>query len=700
MVYYCGIDIGGTFTDCVILDAEGAVTQSKVSTTPDDLTRGFMHAIEVGAARLGLSLESLLAQTRVLLHGTTVGTNLLVQMNGARAGLITTRGHRDALLIMRSAGRSMGLPIEQLLHVSRQRKPDPIIPPERIKEVTERTDWAGDIIAPLSESDLQTAVHELIAQRVDAIAISFLWGFVNPKHERRAREVVQALAPQLFVTCAHELVCKPGEYERTAAAAVNAYIGPRSSSYFRRLVDVTRAHGYGHPLLIMQASGGVVTAEEAAGAPLFTIGSGPVAGLAGCVSLARAAGHRNVIATDMGGTSFDVGLLEEGVPLTDKLTVVNQYSFYMPRLRVEPIGAGGGSILWIDATSETLRVGPHSAQAVPGPACYGRGGDKPTVSDANVVLGFFARDAKLSDGLALDHAAAERALATVAAPLGMKPVEAAAGAKRIIDHHMAGLMRQLTIERGLDPRDFIVYAFGGAAGLHASGYTRALGAATFVVPRGNLASGFSALGVVDSDLLHIHEHAELLRAPFDAAKVSAVYAALETKARTQLEAEGIAFADQQLERSADMKFALQIHEVEVPVPNGMIDPVTMAKQVPAFIARYEQIYGQGSAFPGAGTEIGVLRLRARGRSSIPGVTKVVTGDTPKPKDSRGIYWAELGRTQAAAVYDGSLLGAGAVIAGPAVVEYPATLVALHPSDSGRVDDYGNLIVTVGKESRV
>lgn len=698
MAFFCGVDIGGTFTDCVLLDEEGRVTQSKVSSTPEDPTEGFLASIAEAAAQIGMAVDEVLGETRLLLHGTTTGTNTMVQMKGARAGLLTTRGHRDALLMMRSAGRSMGLPIEKLLHVSRQRKPDPIIPAERIFEVSERVDWEGDVIAPLNEVEVRAAAASCLAQGVEAIAISFLWGFVNPAHEVRAREIVESVAPGVFVTCAHELIGKPGEYERTAATAVNAYIGPSSSGYFRRLDETIRERGYRHPLLIMQASGGVATAGEAATTPLFTIGSGPVAGLVGCASLARRAGDTRVIATDMGGTSFDVGIIDAGEPLTDSHSVVNQYNFYMPRLRVESIGAGGGSLLWIDENSQTLRVGPESAQAVPGPACYGRGGTRPTTTDANVVLGFYAPSATLSDGLILDRDAAQRALETVSAPLGMTPVEAAAGATRIIDHQMAGLMRQLTLEQGLDPRDFAVYAFGGAAGLHASGYTRALGAARYVVPRGNLASGFSALGVVDSDVLHIYEHAELLRAPFDAARMNQILEGLEERGRKQLAAEGISPDATRLERSAGMKFSLQIHEVETPVAGGVLDERAARAQVDTFVARYEEIYGAGSAFPGAGCEIGVLRVRARGRSPVPELSGVAAGSGVRATGTREIYWSEHRETRPSAVYDGVSLGAGDRVAGPAVIEFPSTLVALRPGDRGEMDEHGNLVVTVDGEA--
>ena len=255
MKYYCGVDIGGTFTDCVVLDQDGQTTLAKVSSTPPGFYQGFLDVLKAAAGKLGLTLEAFLAQTELLLHGTTVGTNVLVQMRGARAGLITTAGHGDALIMMRSAGRSAGLTIDELLHVSRHRKPEPIIPRGRIKEVSERVDWAGDVVLGLNEEQARRAITELIDDGVEVIAISFLWGFVNPAHELRVKQLVHELAPEMMVTCAHELIGKPGEYERTAATAINAFIGPATSSYIEQVDRLTHDRGYAHPLLIMQAAG-------------------------------------------------------------------------------------------------------------------------------------------------------------------------------------------------------------------------------------------------------------------------------------------------------------------------------------------------------------------------------------------------------------------------------------------------------------
>jgi len=693
MSYYCGVDIGGTFTDCVLVDDGGTITLAKVSSTPQDFSQGFLDAIAEAATQRGLDPSEVFPQIELLLHGTTVGTNVLVQMRGAKTGLITTRGHRDALIMMRSYGRSAGLPIEKLLHVSRHRKPDPIVPPELIKEVSERVDWAGDVFLPLNEEEARQAVTELVAEGVEGIAISFLWGFVNSDHERRVKEIVKELAPDLFVSCAHELIAKPGEYERTAAAAINCYIGPSTSRYVQRLDGATRERGYRQPLLIMQAAGGVVPAAEVAEAPLFTIGSGPVGGVIGAKFLADVLGHENVIACDMGGTSFDVGLLHGGQPIASSETVINQYTFYMPRLLIESIGSGGGSIVWVDEQSQTLRVGPESAGADPGPACYGRGGDRPTITDANVLLGRYNPDNFLGGRITLDRDAAERALRSVSEPLGMDPVEAAAGAVRIVEYQMADLMRQMTVEQGLDPRHFVVYAYGGAGAAHAAVFARELGCSEVVVPLGDLASTWSALGVMSSDVLHVYEHAELVSSPFAAARLNEIFSGLEDRAREQLRAEGFTDDSIELSRQADMKFSLQIHQVDVPVPSGVLTDADMQQQIETFIERYEAIYGKGSAFTGAGVQAGVFRVIGRGTIRTPALPRLEPTGRVDPVGVRDVYWESDGfrRTD---IYDGAALGPGAELIGPAVVEMSVTTIVVQPGQSARVDDYGSFVITV------
>jgi N-methylhydantoinase A len=595
---------------------------------------------------------------------------------------------------MRSVGRSAGLPIEKLLHVSRHQKPAPIIPRTLIQEVSERMDWQGKVFLPLNSDEAHAAIRNLLGQQVEAIAISFLWGFVNPAHELAVKRMVQEVAPSLFVTCAHELIAKPGEYERTAATAINCFIGPGSSGYIERVQERARQLGYRHPLLIMQASGGVATAREAAQKPVFTIGSGPVGGVIGSKFLADTLGHKNVIASDVGGTSFDVGIISDGQPLASSETIIHQYTFFMPQLDIQSIGSGGGSIIWINELSGTLKVGPHSAGADPGPACYNRGGAEPTVTDANLILGYLNPDNFLGGKFSLDKNSALRAMQKVADRLQMDVVEAASGAVQIVEFHMADLMRQMTVQRCLDPRDFIVYAYGGGGPAHAVSYSRELGCRTVIIPLGSVASTWSALGVQSADLLHVYEKAELLIAPFEPERLNAIFAELEARGRTQLREDGIADADMRFHRTADMKFRLQIHRVEVPVPGGRLTAGDTEHLMQAFTDKYEALYGKGSAFKDAGMEIGVLRVAAVGTVTRPSLTRQTQQAGEAFAGQRDVYWRELQCFTSTPIYHGAKLAVGVNLEGPAVIEMPETTIVLRLGSAGRLDEYGNFVIEI------
>ena len=694
MQYFCGVDTGGTFTDCVVMDEHGQITIAKSPSTPGDFALGFFNALEAAAEKLGLSLGQLMQQTRLLLHGTTVGTNAIVQRKGAKTGLITTRGHGDALIMMRSVGRSAGLPIEKLLHVSRHQKPTPIVPRPLIQEVSERLDWRGEVYLPLHTDEARAAIQTLLDQQVEAIAIAFLWGFINPSHELAVKHMVQEMSPATFVTCAHELIAKPGEYERTAATAINCFIGPGSSGYIERVQTRARELGYQYPLLIMQASGGVATAQEAAHKPLFTIGSGPVGGVIGSQFLAETLGHTNVIASDVGGTSFDVGIIHHGRPLTSSETIIHQYTFFMPQLDIQSIGSGGGSLIWIDELSGTMKVGPESAGADPGPACYNRGGTQPTITDANLILGYLNPNNFLGGKFSLDKDRALRAMQTVAARLGMDVVEAASGAGQIVEFHMADLMRQMTVQRGLDPRDFVVYAYGGGGPAHAVAYARELGCQTVVVPLGSVASTWSALGIQSADLLHVYEKAELLLAPFDHQRMNAILAELEQHGRAQLQADGIEPNNMRFQRFADMKFRLQIHRVEVPLPEGVLTAQDSQSLMHTFAEQYESLYGKGSAFHDAGTEIGVIRVVAVGALARPRLSHQVHQTGQAHSGERDVYWREEQCFVSTPIYHGVGLAVAQQVSGPAIIEMPETTIVLRPGSSGQLDAYGNFVISI------
>ena len=693
--YFCAIDTGGTFTDCVVMDGAGRITIAKSPSTPDDFARGFFDVLEVAAERIGVGLPTLLTETALLFHGTTVGTNAIIHLQGARTGLITTRGHADALLIMRAVGRSAGLPISQLLRISRHQKPRPIVPRALIREVSERVDWKGAAVLDLNTAEAATAIDQLLAEGVEAIAISFLWSFVNPAHELRVKQMVRERSPRTFVTCAHELISRMGEYERTAAVAINCFIGAKSAQYIGRLETRARELGYKFPLLIMQCSGGVTPAADAIERPLFTIDSGPAGGVMGAKFLADTLGHRNAIATDVGGTSFDVGLIHEGAPLTTSEATYNQYTFYSPRIEVLSIGSGGGSIIWIDELSGTLRVGPQSAGADPGPACYGRGGLLPTITDAAVLAGYLNPDNFLGGRLKLDARQAERALHPVAEALGLGLVQAASGALEIGEFQMAGLMRQMTLQRGLDPRDFVVYAYGGGGPMHCAAYARELGCQEIVVPLGTTASAWSALGILASDVLHVRERAVVMGDPYDAEAINRIFDELEAEGRAQLRKEGIGDEDILFRRHADMQFRMQIHRIEMPLPASGFD-ATAATDLPTdFAENYERLNGRGSSFKEAGTQIGALRSTAIGRIRRPSLSRHQPAAAAKVQPGyRDVYWRSHQRFERTPIYSSAALAGHPAIDGPAIVELPETTIVIPPECSGRLDEFGNFLISV------
>ena len=465
--YLCGLDIGGTFTDCVIVDDGGRVTSAKAPSTPGDFAEGLMNALEAAARKCGQPVPALLAETSLVSHGTTVGTNAIVQKRGARVGLITTRGHNDVIHIMRGSRGLDGREVRQVVHIPESRKPTPIVPKRLIRGVSERVDCFGNVVVALNEAQAEEAIRELLAQDVDAIAICFLWSFLEPAHERRVKAMVRDLAPDLFVTCSHELVPKWGEYERTTASCLNAYVGPVTTSYLADIEQRLATAGYRAPLQITQSAGGTIPVDVARRSPLLTLDSGPVAGVMGSKHSAGAMGYENVITTDMGGTSFDIGVIHGGEPAYAFRSKVHQYEYYLPKVDIQAIGSGGGSMVRIDEVTGTLRVGPESAGAEPGPVCYGRGGEVPTVTDADLVLGRLNPDNFAGGAMRLDVEAARRAIGRVADRLDMDVDACASGITQIVEFQMADLIHKATIQKGFDPRDFVLFAFGGAGPAHA-----------------------------------------------------------------------------------------------------------------------------------------------------------------------------------------------------------------------------------------
>ena len=697
MSYLVGIDIGGTFTDCAIVDRAGKLLTTKVPSTPPDFARGMMDALGAGAQALGISLDDFCRDIAFLSHGTTVGTNTIIQKRGAKVGLITTKGHEDAIHIMRGSRGYGGRDIRKVVHFPETSKPTPIVPKKLIRGVSERVDCFGEVVVELNEGEAEAAIKELLAQGVQAIAICFLWSFRNPVHENRVKALVQKLAPQVFVTTSIDIAPKWGEYERVTATALNAYLGPVMGGYLERLDTSLKNLGYEHGLQITQCGGGTVPVARAGEAPLLTLDSGPVSGVTASMFLGNAMGEKNVITTDMGGTSFDVSIIYEGKPAYSFISNTDQYEYFLPKVDLQAIGAGGGSLIRVQPDTRTMTVGPDSAGAFPGPVCYSRGGKVPTVTDAQLVLGYLDAENFAGGRMTLDKAAATQAIENLGKQIGMSAIECAAGACRIVELHMADIIRKVTVEKGFDPRDFVLFAFGGAGPAHAAVFARELGVKKVIVPQRKAASTWCAFGAAAADVLHIFEHTEIMPTPVPAKRINDQLDALETRAKQLMKGEGIDAKRQRFEFSLDVRHKGQINEVEITLPWTRLAADYEAQLRKLFVHRYEQLYGRGSALAGAQLEIVVCRLRAKALTPQPKLVRVKKTTTRVPKEAmrkkRDIYWPDLGKRRATPVYNGELLANGNRIAGPAIVETADTTVVVQPGSRLRVDELGNFELT-------
>jgi N-methylhydantoinase A len=694
MSYLVGIDIGGTFTDCAIVDRAGRLLTTKVPSTPEDFSRGMMDALDAGAKALGLELGRFCGDIAFLSHGTTVGTNTIIQKKGARVGLITTRGHEDAIHIMRGSRGYGGRDIRKVVHFPETSKPVPIVPKRLIRGVSERVDCFGEIVAALNESEAEEAIRSLLAEGVQAIAICFLWSFRNPQHELRVKRLVQRMAPDVFVTCSVDIAPKWGEYERVTATALNAYLGPVMAGYLQKLDTSLQELGYSHGLQIAQCGGGTVPVARAGEAPLLTLDSGPVSGVTASLFLGAAMGERNIITTDMGGTSFDVSIIYDGKPAYSFISNTDQYEYFLPKVDLQAIGAGGGSLARAHPETRTMTVGPDSAGAFPGPVCYSRGGMVPTVTDAQLVLGYLDPDNFAGGTMKLDRDAAFAAIGKLGSQIGMSAVECAAGICRIVELQMADVIRKVTVEKGFDPREFVLFAFGGAGPAHAGVFARELGVRKVVIPQRKAASTWCAFGAAAADVLHIFEHTEIMATPVAAKRVNDNLDALEKKAAALMKGEGIAGSRQRFEFSLDVRHKGQINEVEILLPFGRLPSDYEPRLRGLFTERYEKLYGRGSALAGAQLEIVVCRLRARALTPRPKLVKARSATSRIPpgavRKPRAIQWSSLRKTP---VYDGEQLAVGNAVKGPAIVETSDTTAVVHPGRTLRVDALGNFEIT-------
>ena len=674
MGYSVGIDVGGTFTDFVAVDGDGQSLVAKVASTPDDQAIAVMAGLEQIAAEVGLELEPFLGACEMIVHGTTAGTNLMLEENGSVTGMITTRGQRDVIDVRRN--------IKEAAFDIQLPPPFPLVPRRRRIGVAERVDSQGNVIIPLDEEDVRAAVRNLVAQGVESVAVCFLFSFLNPAHELRTAELIEELAPELHVSLSHEVLPRIKEFERFSTTAVDAFITPGLRRYLASLRDRLLRAGFAGELFIMTTTGGMVAVDQASRHGVQLVLSGPAGGVIASIEIGRQVGAADLITIDMGGTSFDTCLVTGGEPAVSTESWINRYKVAIPSLDVHTIGAGGGSIAWVDAGGR-LRVGPESAGAVPGPACYGRGGTRPTVTDADVVLGRIGAASFLGGTMQLDADAARRAVAEHAAgPAELDLVAAADGIIRVVVNSMANGIREVSQKRGVDPRDYALVAFGGAGALHAVQLARELGITRILVPK-DRAPVLAALGDVLSDVrisksvgFYTRSHA------LDLPGLNETVAAAAAAALAELsEVSGVTSI--RTDVTFEMHYKLQTHDLLVQAAlgsDGLLSVETAAETFQRFHDLHERLY----TFQKPEHEIEILgvqvdALGVRAKAGLADARPASGVDRPLPDgERRPVYFSDAGTFVETPVFDGRALPTGAELAGPAIVEEANTSVVVDP----------------------
>ena len=698
MSYIVGVDIGGTFTDCVVVNDRGEMVVGKSLSTPPDYSAGAAGAVRDAARNLGLGdEEELLRQTTLFFHACTIGENTLITRSGPCTGLVATRGFPDTLLMMRGKVTD-GLTEAEAGRLAWLEKPEPFVPRSLVAEVNERMDYKGAVTVPLDEEQAAAALDELVARGVESVAVCLLWSVTNNAHEKAVGDILRRRHPGVYVTLSSAAAPFVGEYERTATTVFNAYIGPRISSYLVNLEQVLRGKGLATPPMIMQAYGGVLDIEATCRNAVGTIESGPASGVAGTRFLGEMIGERNILATDMGGTTFKVGVVREGRVERDYTPVVLRHRVLAPKIWVESVGAGGGSVAWIEPETGLLKVGPEGAGASPGPVCYGLGGTEPTVSDADLILGYLNPDYFLGGRMRLDRQAALRAVKQrIAGPLGMSESEAALGIYRISNAHMSDLIRRATVERGHDPRAFVLFAFGGAGPMHASRYAADLGVRQVVVPL--TASVHGATGLISSDVVHEYGMSDHLQVPAEPGRVNENFGELIRKAEADLDAAGFGPEEMTITRSFDIRYRYQVHELNVPLAPGTapLTEMDLERLYADFDKAYEKAYGRGSGYREAGKEILTLRVNATGLLERPRIKEAPARKSPADealKPPREVFFEEAGAFAPTAIYDFQRMQPGMELSGPAVIETPVTTVVVNPRDRAEIDGFRNIRIYV------
>lgn len=681
--YRVGIDVGGTFTDFVLVRPDGSLRMAKWPTTPHDQSQGVLEGLAQIAAEEGFTFEEFLDRTERIVHGTTVADNTMIEMNGAVTGLITSAGHRDEIELRRGFKEDIWDPALP---------PPPAIAPRRRRlGVPERLDFEGNVLVPLDEDAVRRALRRLRAFGTESLAVVFLFSFRNPRHEQRVREIAAEECPEMAVWLSHEVLPAAPEFERTSTTLVNAFVGPRIERYLTGLRRAVDRGGKREKLLVMQSNGGLMPAPAVLRRPVALLSSGPTGGVMGACHVARSAGLRDFICADMGGTSYDVCLVQNAEPeVKAGWNWHHRYLIALPMVQVHSIGAGGGSLARVVAG--TLQVGPQSAGADPGPICYRRGGTTPTVTDANLLLGYLGAESFCGGRMPLSFTGVAEAMEEqIARPLRLSVEQAAEGIYRLVNANMANAIRRISAQRGIDPRGFTLVSYGGNGPVHATAQARELGIRSVFVPRWSPA--FSALGLLLSDHLVDEMRAYIARSDeADLEQIRALFAEMESAALRQL---GNHSRRVERRRFLHMCYPGQTFDLAVPL-SGNHRPFS-ERELSTAVERFHDLHEELHTYA-VRDERPILRAL---RSTLVGVV-----DKPElplwprarrpaePKQKRRAFFA--GRFREVAVFAGPELRFGHRLQGPAIIEEPFTTVVLHPGDRARLDRWGNYWIDVGE----
>jgi len=694
MGYKIGIDVGGTFTDLVYIGDDETIRVAKTLTTPGDEARGVMTGIGKIAASEGTTVEAVLGKTDLIIHGTTIATNTMLEFNGAATGLIATSGFRDDIEIRRG--------YKERIFNPRYAAPVPIAPRRNRLTVEERIDRDGRVLVPLDEAGVRDVVRRLKASGIEAIAVCLYFGFLNPVHEKRIGEIIAEEYPEANVTLSHEVLPQIREFERVSTTLVNAYTAPKLARYLRSLDHDLRARGFARDFFVMLSGGGIMTEAYAGKYSVYSLLSGPAGGVVACAQLiGEDLNLSNIITVDMGGTSYDVSLIRDGKPAVSTNYWFSRYRVAVPMLDIHTIGAGGGSIAWVDSGG-ALQVGPQSAGALPGPACYGKGGTEPTVTDANLVLGYLDPGYFLGGEMKLDRQASETAIRErIAEPLGIGTIEAALGIFRIVNNNMASGIRFVSVQRGHDPRDFALVAFGGNGAVHAGLQAQELGIRKMIVPR--IATAFSARGMLSSNIVITKMRTYIgSSANCDLEAVNALFGDMIDEVGGDFPASHrkspALTGEVRNNYSMDMHYKGETHEITVALStsNGRVVQDDIDRAVEAFHAAHESLH----TFANRGDTVYFMNLRLETVvfTRKPAASRL-RGSRRDPahalKSERMVYFEDASRPVNTRIYDGARLRAGNVMEGPCIIEEPATTIVVYPGMKARLTRADNYEITLG-----